>query len=132
MQVSTMKLIIKNFIFTRCRSNEAFIKEKGLRACFFKGLNTTCRHHIRRHYDVYKQKCEAEKITMKDRCVPRPLWRKMQDDVLCGKQRMLDKHIQKLLPVTEFSKPAILAAVAQLIACDDQVRISPLSTTQFK
>ena len=79
-----------------------------------------------------KQKCEAEKITMKDHCVPRPLWRKMQDDVLRGKQRTLDKHIQKLLPVTEFLKPAILAAVAQLIACNDQVKISPLSTTQFK
>ena len=81
---------------------------------------------------MYKQKCEAEKITMKDRCVPRLLWRKMQDDVLHRKQRMLDKHIQKLPPMTEFSKPMILAAVAQLIACSDQVKISPLSTTQFK
>src|ERR1700678_2391843 len=62
------------------RNNEAFIKLNGKRKAFFKGSNSTCRFHIRQHYEVYKEKCEKEDIPMSHWAIPRPIWKAMEEE----------------------------------------------------
>jgi hypothetical protein len=40
------------------RIDARFIKLNGKRKAFFKGGNSTCRLHIRQHYEIYKERCK--------------------------------------------------------------------------
>ncbi|KZS86442.1 hypothetical protein SISNIDRAFT_395680, partial [Sistotremastrum niveocremeum HHB9708] len=46
------------------------------RGAFKLGGNSSCRQHIRSHYDEYVRRCEEEGIQPKDHCMPRDLWKK--------------------------------------------------------
>ncbi|KAM6496375.1 hypothetical protein JOM56_009081, partial [Amanita muscaria] len=48
-----------------------FIASRGLRLVFFTGSNTSCRSHIRYHFDLYKARCKEKNIKIHDRCIPR-------------------------------------------------------------
>ena len=81
--------------------------------------------HICCHFDVYKTRCEEQGIKLKDRCIPRELWKKMLKESAgsgaSSTQTTLDNVLEVVKAPNEFSKDAILHAVAQLVACDDQV-----------
>ncbi|KAF8074786.1 hypothetical protein FPV67DRAFT_1385718, partial [Lyophyllum atratum] len=55
-----------------------FVKSHGLRKAFFKGHNSSNRTHIRFHFDLYKQRCEAIGVPLNHRCIPRAVWKEMQ------------------------------------------------------
>ena len=99
------------------RDNKAFTKLKGMRRAFFTGSNTSCQTHIHFHFDLYKTKCEVNNIPMNDQCISRDLW-KMQGLLT---QSTLDSIVQVSKVLKEFSKDAILHALAQLVACNNQV-----------
>ena len=106
------------------------MKSKGLRKTFFTGSNSTCRQHIRQHFDVYKQRCETENIPMNQRAIPAPIWKEMMAGKSPKKQTSLDEHISKLgVRPIEFNREAVLEAVAKFVVCDDQVSLeaSPLN-----
>jgi len=78
--------------------------------------------HIRYYYDVYKIKCEADNLPMNDQCIPQDLWKKMQTKSGgLSTQTTLDHVVQVSKGPKEFSRNALLHALAQLVACDDQV-----------
>jgi hypothetical protein len=94
--------------------------EKTLKACFMRGSNSTCRSHVaisRGHFEVYKTRCEAAvpPIIMNFRCIPQELK---------GKSKQTAINFPKAAkPGADFTRGAILDAVAKLIACDDQVSL---------
>jgi hypothetical protein len=62
--------------------------------------------------------------------MPRPLWRKMQEEKedmkrgaqkKRGAQTKLDGVFEKQKMPSEFSREGVLEAVAHFVACDDQV-----------
>ncbi|KAH9044422.1 hypothetical protein EDB85DRAFT_1834230, partial [Lactarius pseudohatsudake] len=42
----------------------------GIRKCFLTGGNSTLRQHCRKHYTIYKQKCEQAGISVNHRAIP--------------------------------------------------------------
>ena len=97
------------------------MKLKGLRKTFFTGSNSTCRQHIRQHFELYKQRCETEGIPMSRRAIPPPIWKEMTTSKSPKKQTKLDAHISTGVRPSEFSRDDVLNAVAKFVACDDQV-----------
>jgi hypothetical protein len=92
------------------------------------GGNSSCRAHIRQHYDLYKQRCEKEDIPMNHWATPRDIWRVMEEEKEAIEQgRLTKKQQQQLLDfktVTgprEFTREAALHAVTKLIAINNQV-----------
>jgi hypothetical protein len=96
---------------------------KSGRCAFFMGSNTSCRAHIRSHYEIYKARCEEGGIELNERCIPRQILKKAQLQAV-GKSTSTQMTLDNVLEVAkpcEFSKDNILHAVAQLVVCDDQV-----------
>lgn len=108
------------YLFAILRHDKHFVRAKGVRRAFFTGSNTSCRAHIRCHYSVYKTRCEEEGIKLNNRCVPRELSKVQSAGASLSIQTTLDSVLEVKAP-SVFSKEAILHAVAQLVACDDQV-----------
>ncbi|KAG1771364.1 hypothetical protein EV702DRAFT_934504, partial [Suillus placidus] len=50
-----------------------FVAENGRRKTFHVGSNSSCRQHIRGHYDVYKKKCAELGICENHHALPRAL-----------------------------------------------------------
>jgi hypothetical protein len=96
---------------------------KSGRRAFFTGSNTSCQAHICSHYEIYKARCEEGGIKLNEQCIPHQTLKKAQLQA-AGKststQMTLDNVLEVVKPC-EFSKDNILHAVAQLVACDDQV-----------
>ncbi|KAF8227032.1 hypothetical protein L208DRAFT_1012787, partial [Tricholoma matsutake] len=61
-----------------CKMNEKTVKAKGLRKTFLTGSNSSCRQHIRQHYDLYKQKCNDNNIPMNYRAIPPHILKEME------------------------------------------------------
>ena len=98
------------------------MKSKGLRKTFFTGSNSSCRQHIRQHYDLYKKRCEDEKIPLNHRAIPPQVLKEMETSRTAGKkQSTLDGIVTTVAPLKEFSRDGLLEAVAKFVACDDQV-----------
>jgi hypothetical protein len=97
------------------------IKKHGKLAGFFRGGNSTCRTHIRKHYNLYSQKCEEQGIEENERCVPPEIARAREKTA--GGKGMIQMQLDTMLTVdksrNEFSREAILKAVTQLVACTD-------------
>ena len=103
------------------REDPHFVESKGLHRAFFMGSNTSCRGHIHYHYQIYKEKCEADGIKMKEHCIPPELLKSQSASSVVLSQTMLDDVLKPSKYPKEFSKDAIMHAIAQLVACDDQV-----------
>ena len=99
-------------------------KLKGLRKAFFCGSNTSCRQHIRQHYAVYQEWCREQNLTENQRAIPPHILKEREAAKSPKKQMKLDDVVIKVKPPTEYSRDGILEAVAKLIACDDQVRLT--------
>lgn len=85
------------------------------------------RTHIRQHYKLYQERCEAEKIPMQNWAIPRTIWKEMEASKagkkLTKKQAKLDETFKMVGEVSGFSRNKVIRAVAQFVVCDDQVSI---------
>jgi hypothetical protein len=108
----------------RCRNDENFVKTNGLRKAFHKGGNSSCRQHIRQHYELYKTKCEKANIPMNHWAIPRPIWKAMEESKAEKAGQLTTQQQLQFQSVTgprEFTRAAVLHAVTKLIATNDQV-----------
>ncbi|RDB17308.1 hypothetical protein Hypma_001668 [Hypsizygus marmoreus] len=64
-----------------CKNNTTFVAKHGKRKAFFTGGNSSCRQHIRQHYDLYKKKCSDANVPENHWAIPQQLWREMEEDV---------------------------------------------------
>ena len=56
------------------RKDEALILKQGKRAAFMTGGNSTCRYHVRAHWDVYKVKCSEANLRLHHHAIPCEVW----------------------------------------------------------
>ena len=108
------------------RADEHFIKLHSKRKAFFKGGNSSCRMHIRQHFELYKEKCEKGDIPIHHWAIPRSIWKEMEDEKEAKERGQLTKKQQQLdfKTVTgprEFTRAGTLHAVTMLIATNYQV-----------
>jgi DNA-binding LacI/PurR family transcriptional regulator len=106
------------------RVNEELIAKHGKEKAFLTGSNTSCRHHIRSHYSLYKQRCKEANIPVHHWAIPRPIWKEMEaikSGKRLAKQTNLNGIIKKVTGPSEFTRVALRHAVTQFVACDDQV-----------
>lgn len=105
------------------------VQKIGLRKAFHLGSNSSCRQHIRQHYEIYKARCEAQNIPVQTQAIPRPIWKAMnaEKDAKGKKQTTLDNSLAKMpaLQRKEFTKEGAVDAVVRLIVLDDQVSTHP-------
>ena len=121
MQVSKILHQIKQKYSQKNRNN---IKLKGgKRAAFFTGGNSTCGAHICCHSNVYKQRCKEGAIPENHHAIPREILRQMEEEKSMGKKQVKIDNIvlEKSTAPQEFTREGVLHAVAQFVACDDQV-----------
>jgi len=100
----------------------------GKRKAFHKGGNSSCRLHIRQHYQLYKERCEKENIPINHWAIPRPIWGEMEKEKaaavrgpLTKKQQQQQLDFPKVVGPQEFTRAGALHAVTKLIATNDQV-----------
>lgn len=108
-----------------CRIDEKFLATKGKRKAFHVGSNSSCRQHIRLHYEVYQERCVERGIAENHHAIPREVLRRRQEKEKStrGVQMTLDAHVSGPGRSLSFSREAVLKAVAEFIVCDDQVWI---------
>lgn len=100
------------------------MKKWGLRKVFHVGGNSSCRQHLRQHWELYKKKCEENDIPVNHWAIPRAIVKKMEVDKLDAENKEIQTKLgfEKMTAPREFTREGILQAVAKLIATDDQVR----------
>ncbi|KAF8190134.1 hypothetical protein BJ912DRAFT_1022250 [Pholiota molesta] len=69
-----------------CKNDDRFLKIHGKRKAFHKGGNSSCRLHIRQHYDIYSEKCEQAGIPINHWAIPREIWKVMEEEREAEKQ----------------------------------------------
>jgi hypothetical protein len=108
----------------KVRANKK-VKKGGERGAFFTGGNSSCRAHIRQHYQLYKDRCKEAGIPESHHAIPRAIWRKMEEEKReKGKTQAKIDGMLKIQPKPSsepFTRDGVLQAVAQFVACDDQV-----------
>src|SRR5271168_4985740 len=57
--------------YAKSRNNDHLVKVHGMRKAFLRGSNSSCRQHLRQHYELYKEKCEAAGIPVNHWAIPR-------------------------------------------------------------
>src|ERR1700679_2710782 len=113
--------------------DERTVKAKGLRKAFFTGSNSSCRQHIRQHYELYKQKCNDEHIPINQRAIPPQVLREMKAlNRETKTQSTLDGVLTKVSLPSQFTREGLLEAVAKFVACDDQVSSARRPSFSFK
>jgi Mn-containing catalase len=102
-------------------------KREGMQKAFLKGSNSSCRGHARQHWELYQLKCKENDIPIHHWAIPRVIWKAREKErQLKGKQPKLDGTFERVTGPKEFTRDGVLHAVAQFVACDDQVRIRDL------
>lgn len=124
MQVSILFVTLKQKYSPLNRENNNL--KGGKRSAFFTGGNSTCRAHIRCHYDVYKERCKENNIPENHHAIPREILKKMKEAKLGGKKQVKIDNILVKSTAGEFTREGVLHAVAQFVACDDQVWLDVL------
>ena len=97
--------------------------KENLKKAFFTGGNSSCRAHIRQHYEIYKVRCKDGNIPVNHHAIPRNIFRQMKEDKKRkgGTQATLDRMLEKTAEVKTYSREGATHAIAQFVACDDQV-----------
>ena len=115
---------------TRARADASFIKAHGKRKAFHKGGNSSCRTHIRQHYELYVRKCEEANLPINHWAIPREIWRVMEEEKeaanrgrLTQKQQQQQLSFKTVTGPREFTRAAVLHAVTKLIATNNQVSL---------
>jgi len=102
-----------------------------MRKAFFKGANSSCRQHIRQHYETYKKRCEDAKIPLNHWAIPRDIWAVMEKERERETQTR-DQPVQQQLDFSvvtgprEFTRIGTLQAVTTLIASNNQVSLDTI------
>jgi len=108
----------------KIRNDPEFLTAEGKRKAFHTGGNSSCRAHIRQHYDLYKDLCKQANITEQHWAIPRLIWREMEaarrGKKPGPKQRTLEFIAKDDAPLT-FTHENLLHVVTQFVAVDDQV-----------
>ena len=107
------------------RNDEAFIKKHGKRKAFHIGGNSSGRQHIRQHYTEYQTRCKEENVPEHHWAIPRPIWKKMEEErrggVKGARQGTLTQHlVGKPSAPPVFTRENVLHLVTQFVAIDDQ------------
>lgn len=110
------------------RASEPFIKAHGKRKAFHKGGNSSCRAHLRQHYELYKTRCAEKDIPINHWSIPRDIWKVMEEEKEAEKKGRLTKKqeqqrltFQTITGPRDFTRGGVLNAVAKLIATNNQV-----------
>ncbi|KAF8173117.1 hypothetical protein BJ912DRAFT_859601 [Pholiota molesta] len=111
-----------------CMTDERFLKLHGKRKAFHLGGNSSCRLHLRQHYNLYKEKCDKAGIPINHWAIPREIWKVMEEEreaekrgVLTKKQQQQQLTFKKVTGPREFTRAGVLHAVASFIATNNQV-----------
>ncbi|KAF9222251.1 hypothetical protein BS17DRAFT_669368, partial [Gyrodon lividus] len=56
-----------------------FVAKNGKRKAFHVGGNSSCRQHIRGHYELYRERCAEEKIEENHHAIPRDVLNELQE-----------------------------------------------------
>jgi hypothetical protein len=127
-QVSVNFVSRKMSLINDARINESVIKG-GLRKAFHIGRDSSCRSHIRQHYQLYQQRCKDGNIPENHHAIPRQIWREKNEQKEGKIQVKLDGMIERGHGPKEFMHKSVLHAVTQFVACNDQVsRLNPQMT----
>jgi hypothetical protein len=112
------------------RANESFIKANGKRKAFHKGGNSSCRAHLRQHYELYKTRCTEKAIPINHWSIPRDIWKVMEEEKdakkkgrLTKKQEQQQLTFQTVTGPRDFTRGGVLNAVTKLIATNNQVSL---------
>jgi hypothetical protein len=62
------------------------VKKWGLRKAFHVGGNSSCRQHLRKHWELYKKKCEDKNIPVNHWAIPRATLKNMEAGKLDAKK----------------------------------------------
>ncbi|KAG2065557.1 hypothetical protein BDR04DRAFT_964156, partial [Suillus decipiens] len=57
-----------------------YVKKYGERKAFHLGSNSSCRQHIRSHYELYQERCSSQEIQEHHHSVPRKLLKQRSVD----------------------------------------------------
>jgi hypothetical protein len=97
--------------------------QENEKKAFFVGGNSSCRVHIRQHYDIYRNRCKEGNIPENHHAIPRQIFLKMKVDKKgTAAQSTLDGVLGKPAYMKLYTREGAMHAIAQLVACDDQVR----------
>ena len=94
----------------------------GRRKAFYTGGNFTCHRHIRSHYNLYKEWCQANNIPENHHAIPPHLLTEKKAELKLKGQTTLDGKFAKGTGQAQtFSRDDVLKSVAEFVVCDDQV-----------
>jgi hypothetical protein len=110
------------YLHCACRDDKDFVAKHGKRKAFHVGSNSSCRQHIRSHYEVYKSKCKELGLKENHHAIPRDIAKLQANRKKQGKdiQQDLGQMFQKSQN-KEYSREDVLRTVAEFVVCDDQV-----------
>jgi hypothetical protein len=121
---------MKEVTHRKSRGDLKAVRSRGLWKCFFTGSNTSCHQHICQHYRVYQQWCKKMDIPENTQAIPPEVLRGREETKKnVKKQVTLDGMMDSIKWPTEFGREALLHAVTQLVACDNQVCFSRFECT---
>ncbi|KAI0746444.1 hypothetical protein C8Q80DRAFT_1121282 [Daedaleopsis nitida] len=107
-----------------CRVSKRIQKQKGSRAGWYKGANSTLCHHIASaHYEEYSKRCREQNVEENWRCVPkevveqRKAAERKEGESKGERQTTLDGVVRKVQMPTAFSPKGILKETTELIVC---------------
>ncbi len=125
LQVSIGDLLSQsNKWLTKYRANTEFVKKNRKQKVFHTGSNSSCRAHMWKHYELYKQRCKDGNIPENHHVLPRDLWKELQEakkNPKAMQQWKLDGMFKVIKAPAEFTWEGVLHAVARFVACDNQV-----------
>jgi hypothetical protein len=124
MQVSIRFLLRQCCTYRNDRVDKKVIEESGIRKAFISGGTSTCRVHIRQHYQIYSERCKAKGIAENHHALLREDFNRMQREkngLKTKNQLTLDGMVEKVQGTREFTREGALHAITQFVACDDQV-----------
>jgi hypothetical protein len=84
------------------------------------GHNSTLRQHCRQHYEIYKERCNAANVPINHYAILLKYGKMLEMAKKAKSQSTLDNLLLVDRPDT-FTRDGIVHAVAQFVACDDQV-----------
>jgi hypothetical protein len=96
-----------------------------MRKAFHKGGNSSNRFHIRQHYEIYKERCEKEKIPLNHWAIPPNIVKAKKAAEMAAQgvtaQGQQQLTFKPMIGPREFTRAGTLHAVANLIATNNQV-----------
>ena len=101
-----------------------FVVKHTLQKAFHVGSNSSCRQHIRSHYELYKARCAEWNIPEHHHAVPHELERarKKHASKEAGQKNLTDMFgVTSRTKSKEFSREEVLRCVAEFVVCDNQV-----------